>query len=653
MVGGKVSNGVAGAIRVLHVDDDPGLADLAAEFLERADDRITVETATDAEEGCARLDERRFDCVVSDYDMPGRNGIDFLEDVRERDPNLPFILFTGKGSEEIASEAISAGVTDYLQKETGTDQYAVLANRVANAVEHDRSRRRVERSERRLREIIDALPHLLYVVTEDGTYSMANESLARFHDTTVEEIEGARLEAVLGSDGAAWFREHLQTVLETGEPKQLPAMPLSASDDDDVHVFETRLFPYTFSETDTRTVLGIAVDVTERKEREERLNALVERFESLQVAARKLVRTDDREEIARILAETLDEVFEYPHTVVRYYDDGLLRPVVITEAVREEMGERPAYRVGEGLPGEVFETGEPRRFDDLSDRDDGIDRGGHRSAMYLPIGSHGTLTVGEAESGAFDESDQGLVETLLHHAEAVLDQLDQQAALECQNERLEEVISLVSHDLRNPLNVAAGSLELVVETGDLEHLDTAAQAHERMRELIEDVLALAREGDPVGEHEPVSIPAVVEACWRNVDTAEATLRVETERAIRADRSRLRHLLENLFRNAAEHGSAGGQPSADDASERVDTGVTVTVGDLEDDAGFYVADDGPGIPPDERERVFESGYSTATRGTGFGLAIVRRIAAAHGWEVAVTDSEAGGARFEITGVEFAE
>jgi len=88
-------------IRVLHVDDDPDLAALTGAFLEREDDRITVETASNATEGLERLDGA--DCVVSDHDMPGPNGIEFLERVRERDPDLPFILYTGKGSEAVAS----------------------------------------------------------------------------------------------------------------------------------------------------------------------------------------------------------------------------------------------------------------------------------------------------------------------------------------------------------------------------------------------------------------------------------------------------------------------------------------------------------------------------------------------------------------------
>ncbi|PSP86376.1 hypothetical protein BRC78_07235 [Halobacteriales archaeon QH_8_68_33] len=156
-------NGVTGTITVLHVDDDPDIADLAATFLEREDDRITVRTATDAEAGLSVLAEGDVDCVVSDFDMPATDGLGFLEAVREDYGDLPFILYTGKGSEEVASDAVSAGVTDYMQKETGTDQYAVLANRVVNAVGQYRAEQEAERHRRRLSELSRATDDCLWI----------------------------------------------------------------------------------------------------------------------------------------------------------------------------------------------------------------------------------------------------------------------------------------------------------------------------------------------------------------------------------------------------------------------------------------------------------------------------------------------------------
>jgi signal transduction histidine kinase len=209
--------------------------------------------------------------------------------------------------------------------------------------------------------------------------------------------------------------------------------------------------------------------------------------------------------------------------------------------------------------------------------------------------------------------------------------------LERQNERLERFASMVSHDLRNPLSVAKGRLELAREARDDEDLAATATALERMETLIENLLTLAREGQPVDGTEPVTLAAVAEESWSLVETDDATLTVEGDLTFEAGSDRVKRLFENLFRNAVEHGSSDGS-------------VTVEVGPLADGDGFYVADDGPGIPEEERGEVFEFGYSTEEAGTGFGLAIVKEVAEAHGWTVSATESEAGGARFEVAGAE---
>jgi PAS domain S-box-containing protein len=206
--------------------------------------------------------------------------------------------------------------------------------------------------------------------------------------------------------------------------------------------------------------------------------------------------------------------------------------------------------------------------------------------------------------------------------------------LQRRNEQLNEFASVVSHDLRNPLGVAKGHVRMAREEYDGDHLEPAEEALERMETIIEDTLTLAREGQAVGEPESIRIREVVGHCWGMVDTGEASLDVTEEFSLYADRDRLHHLFENLFRNAVEHAGAG---------------VTVRVGPL-DGVGFYVEDDGPGIPQEEREKVLEPGYTGTSGGTGFGLTIVNRIAQAHGWELAVTDGDEGGARFEFTNVD---
>jgi PAS domain S-box-containing protein len=217
-----------------------------------------------------------------------------------------------------------------------------------------------------------------------------------------------------------------------------------------------------------------------------------------------------------------------------------------------------------------------------------------------------------------------------------------------QNENLEAFAGIVSHDLRNPLTVARTGVELARRTGEGygESLDRVENAHERMETLIEDLLALARNGQSIdeGDIEPLELSSVLTQGWNIVSTASAELHVEDDATVLADGSRLRQLVENLFRNSVEHSS----PSSPTGSNE-DT-VTIRVGTLPN--GFYIEDDGPGIPESEREKIFEPGYSTRDDGTGFGLGIVRNVVEAHGWDIAVTDSADDGARFEITGVETA-
>ncbi|OIB57011.1 ATP-binding protein [Natrialba sp. SSL1] len=210
--------------------------------------------------------------------------------------------------------------------------------------------------------------------------------------------------------------------------------------------------------------------------------------------------------------------------------------------------------------------------------------------------------------------------------------------LERKNERLDQFASIVSHDLRNPLNVADGYLDIALEDAPADVQPALAEiqdAHDRMERLIEDVLTMAR-GKTVDSPDPVDLDTVAAAAWDNVETDAASLETTSQLCIEADRTRLLQLFENLFRNAVEHAGPD---------------VRVSVTELAD--GFAVEDDGPGIPPERCEDIFESGYTERAENTGLGLAIVEQIATEHGWTVAVPSADGEGttddtgARFEFT------
>ncbi|WP_246403641.1 two-component system sensor histidine kinase NtrB [Halobellus ruber] len=247
-----------------------------------------------------------------------------------------------------------------------------------------------------------------------------------------------------------------------------------------------------------------------------------------------------------------------------------------------------------------------------------------QSGESIPCEDH--MTALPYEGDAFDGS-VGILRDVSR-------QKERERELRRQNRRLDAFASVVSHDLRNPLNVAEGNVELLREECDSDRIDRIEQSLVRMSELIDDLLQLSRVGNDTDGMESVSLAEESKSCWQRVETGDATLQTKADRTVRADPSRLVQLFENLMRNAVEHTSQD---------------VTVTVGELED--GFYVEDDGSGIPEDSRDDVFEAGYTTTDEGTGFGLSIVKDVAEAHGWEVSITEGSEGGARFGITNVDF--
>ena len=267
----------------------------------------------------------------------------------------------------------------------------------------------------------------------------------------------------------------------------------------------------------------------------------------------------------------------------------------------------------------------------------------------------------EVDSRATDD-EAGEVVSLMAVGTDTTTRTEQAAQLKRQRDRLEEFASVVSHDLRSPLEVARGRLQLYETTGDPANLDAVDDSLTRISTLIDDLLELARQGSAVAEFESVRVVDVARRAWNTVDTPGATLDVAlSDLVVDGDPSRLQQLFENLFRNSVEHGSTDGQsaarsgdPTGDDTGETTadaDTdptdGFSVRLTALDDGRrGFAVEDDGPGIDPEDRPHVFERGFTTDADGTGFGLAIVQRIVEAHGWDVRATESTTGGARFEV-------
>jgi signal transduction histidine kinase/FixJ family two-component response regulator len=621
-VDGDPRSGGETAVDVLYVDPDPdatvrtGLADGGP---------ITVEQVPDAGTALDVLADRSVDCVVSEHRLPDGSGLSLLSSVRAEWPDLPFVLFTDDGDETVASEAIAADVSGYLRRTPLVEQVPALATTVTTAVAEHRDRSA----------ILDRMTDAFFALDDEWQFTYLNDRGreivcgAAGIEPPSDGLEGESIWELLPELATTEFGDHYREAMETQQAVTFEAEyePLSTW-------FEVRAYP---------SPEGLSVyfrDITERKERvaelQERERVLEETYRV--VSAKDLAFEAKVDRLLAIGREVLGT------------DYGALSHVegdeYVFEIVQDPTGEAQS---GDRVP--LDQTNCERAIvteqtlvleDIVRDAPDLADRAGNTEqgiSCYLgtPVlvdgDVYGTFCFYDRErrTEPFSDWEITLVELLGNWVSYEQERRRHEAELTRERNRLEEFASVVSHDLQNPLGVALGRIDAARETGDEEHFDAIERSLERMENLIEDILAVAREGETVTEPTPVDLRAVAEDAWSVVENDRSTLRIDADARYLGDPDRLQQLLENLFCNALDH--AGGD-------------VAISVGDLNDGTGFYVADDGPGIPADDRDRVFESGYTTSDEGTGFGLKIVSEIAEAHGGHVTVTESETGGARFEV-------
>ena len=598
-------------IDVLHVDDDPSVLDLTGAYLERELESVAVTSVAEPSAALDALNEAAFDCLISDYDMPGTDGLELFEAVRADHRRLPFVLYTGKGSEAIASQALNAGVTGYFQK-GGPEQLRRLANRVEQAVDEHRTREVADRYST----VIDALGYPVYVVDETGTFEFVNRPFAELTGYDVDEIVGSTPGIIKGDNAVTESEDRLGTILSSAGPDiQRFRVDVEPKEGDPIPCRDhMAALPYEGESFDGS--VGILRDVSDEVERREELET---KTRALNEAPVGITITDP----------------DRPDNPMVYVND---RFVEMTGYDRE-------YAVGVNCRFLQGEDTDPEPVDRLREA---VDAAEPASVELLNYRKDGTPFWNRVSIAPIRDAD-GSVSEWVGFQEDITTFKERETALERQNDRLDSFAGIVSHDLRNPLNVAQGRVDLARElTDDPQHLDAAADALDRMESIVEHTLTLAREGETVGDPEPVSVAAVVEDSWETVDTAAAALSVEADREILADSDRLRNLFENLIRNSVEHASTNSRARPGESVKHAAQGVRIRVGDLPD--GFFLEDDGPGVPESVRDDLFKPGRSAVDGNTGFGLAIVQEIATAHGWTVEATDGVDGGARFEVRGVK---
>lgn len=510
--------------------------------------------------------------------------------------------------------------------------------------ERRRYERRLEQEHERLQQMLDAIPVPLALAElrdGDAIVSWINDEFEDRFGLTRGELIGADIDQYIADEETAAEAKTINRRLERGEPVRREIRRTTASGE-----HRTFLLVATPLITDEQIeVVGAYIDISEQQRTLRKRKLLSE-------VSQQIGEADGFDEGIQHILTAICRHTSWQYGEVWIPDEHADRLVfgggyTMDPALEGflEASEKYTFKVGEGIPGQVYERGEPDWIPTVSEPEQGpfirktvAESAGLQTTLAIP------LIAADGEVLAvfmffLDESrqrDDELVEDVtdvISQLGGLAVQKQAEELIRRRNEQLEDFAGVISHDLRNPLAVAVGTVELIREDPDAEYIDSLENALHRMEELIDDLLALAKEGTPIDETKPVDLAQCVERSWGNVDTEQATLQVATSKHILADQNRLEQLLENLFRNAVEHGGAS---------------ATVTVGEL--DTGFFVEDDGPGIDPADRADLFRPGYTTSEAGTGFGLAIVREIVDAHRWVIDVAEGTDGGARFEITEVE---
>lgn len=326
----------------------------------------------------------------------------------------------------------------------------------------------------------------------------------------------------------------------------------------------------------------------------------------------------DREAVERTVVEQLVRSAGYHAAWIGTWDDerGVLVPVAASGLELGTLREVPASRDAPAAGRTAVDWGPV--VEDLD----------ATKTLAIPMVGEDPLGVIQvyADAATVDEAEQTLLADLSDAVVDAVDRVEDATPPTEPNDEFRVLGDTLAHELGNQLDAARVQLELAREREDTDHFERVEAALARMESIAADARALAR-----GEVEdaPRDLVDAAEGAWESVETRDATLSVE-EGTVVADADLLSLLLENLFRNAVQHGGSE---------------VTVTVGPIADRDGFYVADDGPGIPPNEREDVFRWGY-TSRDGGGAGLGIVSLVAGRHDWSVGLTESANGGARFEF-------
>jgi len=544
--------------------------------------------------------------------------------------DLPVVAYATREGHRPIRRAFDHGLDDVVRVPPSRPE--LLCRRLSAVVSPDSA---LSDPRDQLHSLLRSYPDTLFIKDRLGRFESITNRTAEKYGFGREELAGMSDYELFDPDHADELWAEEQQIMAEEAPMRDKVEHYTDEAGNDQWVRTTKVPRYD-EEGNVVGIVGGTEYVTTAKRQEELIAELHE-------ANQRLARAQTKQEIAEesITIATELEPFERSEIALAEFDSGSLRPVAATDDDIQLWDESP------DLFERVFETGEIEyvRIDGESIPDRGVavvnrqaSVQGDREATgaVVPLGDHGVFAFRLVEREPFVDFVDRLSRVFAANIEAAFDRAEREQELDEKRRRIEEFATLGSHELRNKLQVVMASLARVGADYDDDRLESTHRMLDRMDRILQQLLRLARTGEAVSHaRRHIDIETAATAAWDAIEPDTATLRPESTTTIEANENALVGLFEFLLENAVQHGPPD---------------VTVRVGTLREDSGFYVADDGPGIDRENRSTLFDVEYTEKPDERGYGLFITATIAEAHGWEIDVVESNDGGARFEITGVE---
>ncbi len=592
-------------IQVLHVDDDMAQLDIAKQILIDLNSNLAVESVTTVEEAFTKLSANSYDIILSDYEMPQKNGLDFLRELRKQKINIPFILFTGKGREEVAIQALNLGADGYYNKQGSPETvYGELIHGIETIYERRQIKQALEESERRYSALMEQATVAIFVHDTKGRIIDVNQRACKNLGYSKEEIVSMTITDI---DNTAVEKIALWPKVLSGETFTFES--INKRKDGSIFHVEVSIGPIKIGKE--TLVMGLLRDITERKKIETSLRESQRRYQDL-------------------IETTGEFIWEM---------DSRGRYTYCSPQMEQLWGIKPEKMIGK-TPFDVM----PAEYRDraleafLSFGQSPVP---FKNLESIAFDGQGRLITIEINGRPFFDDQgkllgfRGITRDITERKTNEENQSIFLKKLQKANEKLQVVGSLTRHDVTNKLSSIRAQTYLIKKKfGDNPELVKAIGGIELAVEQSDRLFEFSRLYERIGAEalSPVNV-------WESFNQAKDLLSIVSVEIVNnchgltvsAD-SLLRQVFYNLIDNSLKHGKKITQINLD---YRKDESAIILI----------YQDNGVGIPLEAKDKIFEAGFSTSG-GSGLGLQLVKKIIEEYGWSIKETGIPGLGAKYEI-------